>query len=206
MTTINIPAFTINIPTISITDVLLATLCILLYRCLLVIKEAVSLLKEQHRKGQRSVSYEEPESQPRLQRSSSFQKPTLPNSPQSPSPPEVVVDRFLRNSAQYFAECLLDERDVDVSKFITACRHFGTVLEKAGPFTMLSIRETHSNIAKIENTFLLVREPLHKWGSDPVRVLSLAHLLAASSTALIALHPSHSHLVLFRILIASARW
>ena len=107
---------------------------------------------------------------------------------------------------QYFAECLLDERDVDVSKFITACRHFGTVLEKAGPFTMLSIRETHSNIAKIENTFLLVREPLHKWGSDPVRVLSLAHLLAASSTALIALHPSHSHLVLFRILIASARW
>jgi hypothetical protein len=58
------------------------------------------------------------------------------------APAVTLVERFLRDSAQLFAECLLDENDVDTAKFLHACRHFATVLEKAGPFTMLSIRGT----------------------------------------------------------------
>ena len=80
---------------------------------------------------------------------------------------ELTLAKIVYDSAQRFAECLLDDADIDVNQFLRACRHYTRVLEKIGPFTMLSVRETHSNLSKIETTYLL----------DPVRFRSMVTML-----------------------------
>ncbi len=74
---------------------------------------------------------------------------------------------MLRFSAQSFAECMLDEDDVDVPRFIAACRGYVDVLHRLGPFTMISIREVQSNMVKEETAF----------GVDPQRLVSMRALL-----------------------------
>ena len=161
-------SITVDIPPIPLTEVLLALLIYLVWRCLEQMTEGNKLLRELRelqaggspngtmvaRRGTPSASSNDPSKQPVTR---PLRQPAAP----------IVVERFLADSAQLFAECLLDEGDVDVNRFLRACRFFATVLEKAGPFTMLSIRETQSNIQKIEGTFLL----------DPERFRSMHSLL-----------------------------
>jgi hypothetical protein len=80
---------------------------------------------------------------------------------------EPMLGKLLHDSAQRFAECLLDEHDVDTNLFMRACRHYTKVLERIGPFTVLSVRETHSNLSKIETTYLI----------DPRRFRSMMTML-----------------------------
>ena len=50
----------------------------------------------------------------------------------------------LAESARFFAACPLGDNDVDVARFITACREYTAVLAKLGAFTLLAAREVHS--------------------------------------------------------------
>ena len=159
------PELTLDLPPIPLTEVLLAVLIYLLWRCLTVLEHGVALLGEIREGSGGGVRHNNVFG--KLQRSTRPSPMTKATPPQlHSSPPQdtpthrpaltplsrAPAERFLRDSAQAFAECLLDEGDVDVSRFLRACRHFATVLEKAGPFTMLSIRETQSNIQKMEHT------------------------------------------------------
>lgn len=147
-----VPGITLTLPPLPLAELLLIVLTILLWRILLVLREGLKLLQAisaRSEGGDGRVTWNVERAaadRPRV--------PRTPSSPailgvssvaspvRSPSPGPPSVERFLRISAELFADCLLDQADVDTSKFIRACRHFGTVLEKAGPFTMLSIRET----------------------------------------------------------------
>ena len=175
-------SITIEIPAIPITEALLFVLCILLWRACALLKDiarntaggALVAKSTQQPMGQREAAVS-PRSLPwaRAPSAPNAAAPTAAGSPPSPLLPPPPIERFLRSSSTYFADSLLGHGDVDVNKFITACRHFATVLEKAGPFTMLSIRETHSNIAKIENTYLL----------DPDRFRSMMAMLEEECTS-----------------------
>ena len=154
----------VDIPPIPLTEALLVAVAVLLYCCLRTLREGLGVLKEL----QKGAATGQEQQQHALGRSATPSRNgsmvLARPSAQMATPPSPVpmvdrpVERFLQLSAQRFAECLLDQEDVDTREFIRACRHFATVLEKAGPFTMLSIRETHSNIAKIEQTYLLNSE------------------------------------------------
>jgi len=92
-------------------------------------------------------------------------------------------DRELRRSVEKFQECFLGEDDVDVERFMAACRHFGDkVLQPMGSFTLLTVREIHANMDKIKHTYQLdpgkhrslrslleaeVEERMHKPGPEP---------------------------------------
>ena len=162
--TIDVPAIGLDFPT-----VLLVVVAIFLYRCVSLLKHGISILTE-IRDMQRIAQQRGTQHLPRPTTHAVVNAPKQrAHRPAALAPIAALapVERFLRDSAQLFAECLLDERDVDVSKFVAACRHFATVLEKAGPFTMLSIRETQSNIQKMEHTYLL----------DPERFRSMFDML-----------------------------
>jgi hypothetical protein len=154
----------------------------LLWRCLSCLKEGVELLRQirdrsrDTLRGDHSGSPSRALSLPGGHGSSR----TVGSTPRKPAPvpslpaklpmapPVAPVEHFLRDSAQLFAECLFDEQDVDTNKFIRACRHFGTVLERAGPFTMLSIRETHSNIVRSRSKELRIERTLVRSSAVPL--------------------------------------
>ena len=158
----------ITLPPLPLTEVLLFALSLLLYKMHLLLREGVTLLKSiaEHEKERESMQLRSRCATEAMSKaSSSTAIPVSP--PPAPSPP--VVERFLNISAQRFGDCLLDQTDIDTAKFLRACRHFGTVLEKAGPFTLLSIRETQANISKIEHTCVARRV----WACSPSVVVLL---------------------------------
>lgn len=153
-----------TIPPIQLLDMLLTAIVLLLWWVLSSLSEASALLVGHNRKGvptSRSASLQSTKlslpfggsSDGQSRRSSASTPPPQPSSALALSAlatPELPVERMVYESAALFAECLLDESDVDVTLFLKASRHFIKVLEKIGPFTMLSVRETHANLQKIE--------------------------------------------------------
>lgn len=82
-------------------------------------------------------------------RSSRNQELKVPKQPRS-------TDRVLRTSAKMFEHCMLGEHDMDVSKFMDACRWYGDkVLTRMGTFTLVTVREIHANMDKVKQTYQL---------------------------------------------------
>mmetsp|Transcript_38775 Transcript_38775/g.91836 ORF Transcript_38775/g.91836 Transcript_38775/m.91836 type:complete len:304 (-) Transcript_38775:31-942(-) len=82
--------------------------------------------------------------------------PIDPNATVSnPAPRKSVQksERPLELSALHFSSCLLGDRDVDVANFMIACTEYTYVLERLGTFTLVSVREVHSNVRKIALTY-----------------------------------------------------
>ena len=69
-------------------------------------------------------------------------------------PPSLSnAERPLEVSAAQFRDALLGSDDVAVPRFMRACRAYADcVLQRMGPFTLLSIREVHSNMRKVQLT------------------------------------------------------
>eukprot|EP00191_Tetraselmis_sp_GSL018_P017594 CAMPEP_0177595806 /NCGR_PEP_ID=MMETSP0419_2-20121207/10600_1 /TAXON_ID=582737 /ORGANISM="Tetraselmis sp., Strain GSL018" /LENGTH=294 /DNA_ID=CAMNT_0019087385 /DNA_START=123 /DNA_END=1007 /DNA_ORIENTATION=+ len=64
-----------------------------------------------------------------------------------------TVKRPLKNTAEEFEKCFLGSDDVDVQNFMQACLEYAKVLQKLGRFTASLVREAHSNISKIDQTY-----------------------------------------------------
>ena len=172
-------AIVLTLPPLPVLEILLVIVVILLCRLLVKldhglvlfreVRETLQQLQQQQQQGG-SVKGGNLVSSPYARAASPHatrRRLDAPASPEDFSLAPPPVERLMGDSAQQFAECLLDEKDIDVARFIKACRHFTRVLEKIGPFTMLSVRETHSNLTKIEQTFLL----------DPTRFQSMYTML-----------------------------
>ncbi|KAL1516061.1 hypothetical protein AB1Y20_002673 [Prymnesium parvum] len=66
------------------------------------------------------------------------------------------VERTLRSSAKMFELCYLGDADMDVDKFMEACRWYGDkVLTQMGSFTLVTVREIHANMDKVKHTHQL---------------------------------------------------
>lgn len=75
------------------------------------------------------------------------------------SPREVGDSpRPLYVSAAQFKDCLLGVNNVDVSKFMYACKEFNHVLQRMGSFTLVMSNEVNTNVRKIERTYQLSPE------------------------------------------------
>jgi hypothetical protein len=181
---------TIYIPDLPVVEVVLMVIAILLFRILHAVQEAVQLLRDMNSDKE---SYEPPSEKsrrsPQLSRKSRYSTDSGPTgsegtrrngtSGEKSSTPDRSWSieqpaRPIKTSASHFAKCLLSEADVDVALFIAACEHLASkVLPLVGPFTLLSIREVHSNMKKIEHSFELA----------PLRYRSMRELLNAETAA-----------------------
>ena len=169
----------VTLPPLPLTECLLFAIAFVLWRIMLQMSEGILILRELRSSlrqqesakdgGQHKALAGGDELSNDLARRGGALSPGSRRRSLTPAPDESppAIERMLNDSAQLFAESLLDEDDVDVAKFIKACRHYTRVLEKIGPFTMLSVRETQSNITKIEQTYLL----------DPARFRSMINML-----------------------------
>lgn len=87
--------------------------------------------------------------------SENLPKPALggPAPSGAPSPAGArEAPRLLHTSTLQFEACMIEqhgEPDVDLAAFISACRAFCPVVQTIGPFTLISIREVHSNMHKV---------------------------------------------------------
>jgi len=146
----------ITIPPIPVTEVLLAIIAVLLFRM-------CRLLKDIAHSNRVLAGLE-----PAVHRAPQLALPgSLTTDDGAPSPrasfgpgdtPQMAISerqRPLQLSAQLFEQALHGEEDVLVPAFIAACRNYCNVLNIIGPFTMLTVKEVHSNMAKIETSLEL---------------------------------------------------
>lgn len=171
---------TIHIPDLPVLELVLMVIAVLLLRILLVVQEGVQLLRDMHSKEETEPSSEKRRSLPPLSRQNRYstegtwQNDTGRNDTGSEKSSIEQPARQLKMSAGHFAKCLVGAADVDVALFIAACEHLACkVLPLIGPFTLLSIREVHSNMKKIEHSFELA----------PLRYRSMRELLDAETAA-----------------------
>ena len=67
--------------------------------------------------------------------------------------PEIGDAKVMNEKTAQFRDALLGSDDVAVPRFMRACRAYADcVLQRMGPFTLLSIREVHSNMRKVQLT------------------------------------------------------
>jgi hypothetical protein len=181
---------TIRIPHLPVIELILVVIALLLFRILRSMQDVVRLL--------RTMQSDEISHQPRSEK----RRSSPPSSRQNRYPNDVGPTRSegtgqndtgsekhstpdrsswsseqparpLKVSAGHFAKCLVGAADVDVALFIAACENYCKVLTLIGPFTLLSIREVHSNMKKIEHSFELA----------PLRYRSMRELLDAENAA-----------------------
>lgn len=140
-------SITIQLGAVSVSDLVLLAIAVLLWRLLVSAKESVALLKSAHKDLQR---LKEAAPRPSSSRGASRRPSPLEGTP-SPT-------RLIGVSAVAFADCLLGDDDVDACKFMACCRAFAGILEKLGSFTLISVREVHSNMAKVDTSYQLAPE------------------------------------------------
>lgn len=128
---------TIDVTGVPVVEVLLTVIAALLYYLARLLRELLQTVRALQNKPSTESS-----------RTAALETPK----PQPPSRP-------IKLSAEQFQACMLEGGDIDVALFIKACRSFCTqVLQVIGPFTVLSVREVHSNMQKVERSFELAPE------------------------------------------------
>lgn len=143
----------ITLPPIPVTEVLLAIIAVLLFTM-------CRLLKDIAHSSRVLAGLEQARRVPTLALPGN-QTPDDAPSPRASfalATPEMAISerqRPLQLSAQLFEQALFGEDDVLVPAFIAACRNYCNVLNIIGPFTMLTVKEVHSNMAKIETSLEL---------------------------------------------------
>ena len=139
----------ITLPPIPAVECLLAVIVCLLIKLVLQLKESISILRAMAASQRQEPSSLQMMESPRKQAG----RDTTVDSP----PPAVAkIERTIRTSAVNFQACLLGEDDVDVAQFMDACRSYGDkTLAPMGTWTLLTIREIHSNMDKVKHTYQL---------------------------------------------------
>ena len=158
---------TIDIPAIPLTEALLGLIaCLLLRACSLLSEIARSNKQLAERSevhtGAAAARQRRPTPQPLAEGRAGSSSPT----------PERL--RPIMVSAEAFEKCLLgDDDDVQVPLFMAACKCYCNVLNVIGPFTLLTVREVHANMVKIDTSLQL----------DAVAYCSMRALLTAEVDA-----------------------
>jgi len=181
---------TIHVPSLPLVEIMLVAIAVLLWRILLAIHDGVRLLRALREDVKTSNLVQIRGAQePKLDRQNRYPVdygPTRSGHQEGDHGEPAAIGtsgglgwsseqpaRPLHISAGHFRKCLTGDDDVDVALFIAACQNYCKVLALIGPFTLLSIREVHSNMKKIEHSFELA----------PVRYRSMRELLEAESAA-----------------------
>ena len=161
----------IDIPAIPLTEALLVLIACLLYRACNLLSEIARSNKQLVQRSE--VHAGEPEARQR--------RPTpqpLADGRAGSSSSDLERLRPIMVSAEAFEKCLLGEdTDVQVPLFMAACKCYCNVLNIIGPFTLITVREVHANMAKIDTSLQL----------DAVAYRSMRALLTAEVDAGIAL-------------------
>ena len=156
----------IDIPAIPLTEALLVLIACLLYRACNLLSEIARSNKQLVQRSE--VHAGEPEARQR--------RPTpqpLADGRAGSSSSDLERLRPIMVSAEAFEKCLLGEDDVQVPLFMAACKCYCNVLNIIGPFTLITVREVHANMAKIDTSLQL----------DAVAYRSMRALLTAEVDA-----------------------
>ena len=156
----------IDIPAIPLTEALLVLIACLLYRACNLLSEIARSNKQLVQRSE--VHAGEPEARQR--------RPTpqpLADGRAGSSSSDLERLRPIMVSAEAFEKCLLGEDDVQVPHFMAACKCYCNVLNVIGPFTLITVREVHANMAKIDTSLQL----------DAVAYRSMRALLTAEVDA-----------------------
>jgi hypothetical protein len=157
----------IDIPAIPLTEALLALIACLLLR-------ACSLLSEIARSNKQLAEVSEVQAVAAVARQRRPTPQPLAEGRVGSSSPTLERLRPIMVSAEAFEKCLLgDDDDVQVPLFMAACKCYCNVLNVIGPFTLLTVREVHANMAKIDTSLQL----------DAVAYCSMRALLTAEVDA-----------------------
>ncbi|KAL3921372.1 MAG: hypothetical protein SGPRY_004926, partial [Prymnesium sp.] len=151
------PRLVLELPPLPAVEVLLALIAVLLARMVWLLASLLAILRKASEETHTDL------------------KATLRSGLSPKLPKEArVTERRLLTSAKMFEQCMLGDADVDVQKFMDACRWYGEqILTRMGPFTMITVREIHANMDKVKHTFQL----------DPEKHRSMRALLEAECSS-----------------------
>ncbi|KAL1521654.1 hypothetical protein AB1Y20_021311 [Prymnesium parvum] len=146
----------IEVPPLPVVELLLVIISLLLARSIWLLSEGRALLSKAAEGGlaklTESKSSDERPHTHALTRGRSASAVSESRTPREPK----FTDRVLQTSAKMFEQSMLDEADVDVGKFMDACRWYADkVLMRMGTFTLVTVRETHTNMDKVKQNYEL---------------------------------------------------
>ena len=145
----------LEIPPLPAIEVLLFIIAILLSRGIYLMSEGIVILRKAAADGGLArLTRKEDERSPPAPRE---RRLSVDRGPSTPEPrPARNVERSLKTSCSMFEACFLAEQDMDVGKFMDACRWYGDrVLATMGNFTLIIVREIHANMDKVKHTYQL---------------------------------------------------